>query len=450
MKVLMMISLKLPKLYSLLFIMLMGITVNAAAEQVFTVAKPIVFKQGSAKFKALLSKIEDAKDVMDGRYLVGTADLNDDGRMEIILQSSDSMYCGSGGCLTVVIEQPKASSTQTYTLLSQNLGSSLAVTNEKVGNYRALASLMEDGKIQIADKKDTPLYGKQMVYAMNNASPTASETKPEIATPATTPQKSTAATTLNKAAPSIAGISLGMTAAEAKSLMQTHVRTYDKSLQVKEDGEVGIGSDGKTATGAKPYIYLYSAGFSGESSTVALSSAPKNIMNDYLYVSVSPPPNSRVISINRKIRFAYQQDVPSESLYEQLRSKYGPEKGKAYQNLLWFFDNTGKPTSPPAVASIKGRGNCAPELATPNVNYRDTYKKGEVRGYFNPACGVVLMIRTETNATSGLTPTVETTLSDSNAISDAIVDSRTYLSGQSSAAESQLKSQSNKRAVPNL
>jgi hypothetical protein len=137
------------------FVLMVGVCniSNVIAEQTFTVAKPIVFKQGSAKQKATLSKIEDARDVLEGKYLVAAADLNDDGRVEVILQSNDSMYCGSGGCLTVVIEQPIATNTKTYTLLSQNLGNGLAVTNEKVGNYRALASLMEDGSIQVADKK---------------------------------------------------------------------------------------------------------------------------------------------------------------------------------------------------------------------------------------------------------------------------------------------------------
>lgn len=141
---------------------------NAATQQTFTLAKPVLFTPGNAKLTATFAKIEDAKDIMEGKYRVGTVDLNDDERMEIILQSNDSMYCGSGGCLTVVIEQPQANSPKTFTLLSQNLGSSLAVTNEKIGNYRALASLMDDGKIQIGDKKGTPLYGKQMVYPMSN------------------------------------------------------------------------------------------------------------------------------------------------------------------------------------------------------------------------------------------------------------------------------------------
>lgn len=172
-------NLKLHRLITLAFILLIGTTANAVTQQVYTVAKPILFKPGNDKLKATFAKIEDAKDVMEGKYMVGTADLNDDGRMEIILQSNDSLYCGSGGCLTVVIEQPQPNNPKTFTLLSQNLGSSLAVTNEKLGNYRALASLMDDGKIQIADKKGTPLYGKQMVYPMTNTDNTAGAEKAE-------------------------------------------------------------------------------------------------------------------------------------------------------------------------------------------------------------------------------------------------------------------------------
>lgn len=441
MKVIMMMrNLKLHKPLTLLFLMLVSITGNAVAEQTFTVAKPITFKPGSAKFKALLSKIEDAKDVMDGRYLVGTADLNDDGRMEIILQSNDSMNCGSGGCLTVVIEQPKASSTQTYTLLSQNLGSSLAVTNEKVGNYRALASLMEDGKIQVADKKDTPLYGKQMVYAMNNASPSTGASKTETTPPESNPQIAAAP---NKSAPSIAGISLGMSLAEAKNIIQAHIKTYNRSLELEEQSVVGVGAGGNQIEGAKPYTHTLRA-----NNDVFAS---KTIQKDSIVVLLSPPPSSKVVKVSRELNFTSGNEIHTDALTDQLRSKYGTEKSKQGMFTLWFFDNTGKAAIAPA--AIKSRGSCNPSriVQVGTVvdwhSYNGGYKKGQAYGDFNPACGTVLMMA---SPMSGPTNSVTTTLVDYNAMSNAMVDSFNYLNQQSTAADGQDAAKAKKRAVPNL
>lgn len=142
-----------------------SVLVSAQAQPRFTPGKLLDFQPGTPKMAASFARVPDAQDLVTGRFVVATADLNDDGGSEVILQSADSEYCGSGGCLTVVLAiQPGGK--KTAMLLSQNLDSSLAVTNEKVGAYRALASVMEDGKIQVGDKKGTPLHGRQMVYPM--------------------------------------------------------------------------------------------------------------------------------------------------------------------------------------------------------------------------------------------------------------------------------------------
>jgi hypothetical protein len=43
----------------------------------------------------------------------------------------------------------------------------LAVTNEKIGIYRALAIADDKGGIVIGDMRGTPMFGKQLVYPMN-------------------------------------------------------------------------------------------------------------------------------------------------------------------------------------------------------------------------------------------------------------------------------------------
>lgn len=42
----------------------------------------------------------------------------------------------------------------------------LAVTNETIGKYRALAVSDGKGGILLGDKEGTPMFGKQLVYGM--------------------------------------------------------------------------------------------------------------------------------------------------------------------------------------------------------------------------------------------------------------------------------------------
>ena len=77
--------------------------------------------------------------------------------------ATGSDYCGSGGCATSVLERRGS---KDVTIFSQNLYDSLAVTNEKIGGYAALAIIDDKGKIAIDGKEGTPMHGKQMVYPM--------------------------------------------------------------------------------------------------------------------------------------------------------------------------------------------------------------------------------------------------------------------------------------------
>jgi hypothetical protein len=134
-----------------------------AAAAPFTAGKPVKFSPGNPKARAMLSRIADLREIVAERFGVAMVDLNGDGRAEIIVQSESSGFCGSGGCTTVVVEQQGK---RMVTLLTQNLFPGLVVTNEKVGAYHALAASDDKGGIAIADKKGTPLHGKQMVYPM--------------------------------------------------------------------------------------------------------------------------------------------------------------------------------------------------------------------------------------------------------------------------------------------
>jgi hypothetical protein len=126
-------------------------------------AKPLEFRPGNAKQAALLAKYPDARELVAERFSLAVVDLDGDGKNEIVLRADTNANCGSGGCLTLVIQERGNRMT---TLLSQNLFPNLGVTDEKVGAYRALAALDDKGGIAVGDRPGTPMYGKPMVYPM--------------------------------------------------------------------------------------------------------------------------------------------------------------------------------------------------------------------------------------------------------------------------------------------
>lgn len=138
---------------------------NASAQSPakFTVLHEVKFTPGTVLEHKQLSAVPLLRDLVAEPFLIAREDLNDDGAREIILMATTSANCGSGGCLTMVAENRAG---QISAILDQNLFSSLAVTNEKIGQYRALAAVGDKGTILFGEKQGTPLFGKQMVYPM--------------------------------------------------------------------------------------------------------------------------------------------------------------------------------------------------------------------------------------------------------------------------------------------
>ena len=143
----------------------------------FTAQHIIQFVAGTDPVRKLLSGDPSLRDMVARDFVMAREDLNDDGSKEMIVIATDSMWCGSGGCATVVLEMRAG---KIVTILSQNLAGSLAVTNEKIGQYRALAAVDDAGAIVAGDRPGTPLFRKQLVYPMNvsEAAPSRQATPP--------------------------------------------------------------------------------------------------------------------------------------------------------------------------------------------------------------------------------------------------------------------------------
>ncbi len=76
-----------------------GLTIATAAKAATVVepnAKPTP-GQAAAVLKAVTPGMRD------GKFTVGTADLNGDGRLDLIAQYQGGMWCGSGGCSAVAV-----------------------------------------------------------------------------------------------------------------------------------------------------------------------------------------------------------------------------------------------------------------------------------------------------------------------------------------------------------
>jgi hypothetical protein len=136
----------------------------------FTIQHMLHFVTGTeAERKQLTEADPNLKEYLDGKFVIAREDLSDDGVKEVILMFTDEMWCGTGahGCPTMVLEKKGA----TFAVLLDNQSipyGTLAVTNEKIGKYRALAVSDGKGGILLGDKEGTPMFGKQLVYGMRS------------------------------------------------------------------------------------------------------------------------------------------------------------------------------------------------------------------------------------------------------------------------------------------
>ena len=135
----------------------------------FTIGPVVRFAPGSEKARSALQRTPSARAIVSGDFAIAADDLDGDGHREIIVRARSSPPCKDGNCPLVVLrEGPNG----IETLLLQNVTGQLALTNEKVGAYRALAELDATGRIAVDARPSSPLYGRQMVHAMQTGDQT--------------------------------------------------------------------------------------------------------------------------------------------------------------------------------------------------------------------------------------------------------------------------------------
>jgi hypothetical protein len=154
---------------------------SAQSRQAFSAHHEIQFVPGTDAVRKLAGAHPSARGIVQGRFVVATVDLNDDGSNELILLGAHAGTCGTEGCGLVVLDFSSGASTP---ILDRHVFSPLAVTNEKVTGYRALA-VINKGVIAVGDHPASPLFGQQLVYPIERATP------PAPAVPTARPQAPT-------------------------------------------------------------------------------------------------------------------------------------------------------------------------------------------------------------------------------------------------------------------
>jgi len=175
-------------------VLLAGLAGSAGAQapQTFTPKTIVQFAQGGDRERAAFSRMPGLAELVKGPFGVGSQDLNSDGTAELILVS---LTCDGAGC-PVVIFQNKGPGNVTP-IFAQKLAGRLAIANETVNGFNAIAAADPSGAIM----KDGRT-GKQLVYPLGaqtaaNAAPNAAPATP--ARPA--PPPAAAATPPPRAAP---------------------------------------------------------------------------------------------------------------------------------------------------------------------------------------------------------------------------------------------------------
>jgi len=122
----------------------------------FTVGQRLVFRPGDDRAAEML-RATPARELVVGAFALALADL--DGHAELIVQRV-TLPGITDGRSTMVLKKRKH---RYVKLLDCKLGETLAITNEKVGRFRALAELDDSGSIRFENDSDVSGQSRQVV-----------------------------------------------------------------------------------------------------------------------------------------------------------------------------------------------------------------------------------------------------------------------------------------------
>ena len=128
---------------------------GAQAPQTFTPKAIVQFAQGGDRERAAFARVPALAELVKGQFGLGAADLNNDGTKEIVLLS---LTCDPAGCPVVILQNEGGNA---QPIFAQRMGGRIAITNETVNGYNAIAAADPKGAIMT-----DPRSGKQIVYTL--------------------------------------------------------------------------------------------------------------------------------------------------------------------------------------------------------------------------------------------------------------------------------------------
>ena len=315
----------------------------------YAVERQLQFISGDANMRAGLGRQPAVSELVAGEFTISVDDLDDDGAREIIVVGSGPQFCGSGGCLTVVLRN--AGPGQLEPIFQQNLFPRLGVTREKENGYRLLAALDGKGRIARGEKSGTPLFGKPMVYAMTAAS----TAKPQAtsAQPVAAPQASSG----GGAAIDVLGMSPGKSSIadvrKALAAVQPALRLNEGQMRLAGRSATAGITRGPIEVGEGPFLRLieaitHTSNVSARCGNIATQGS--NAYCEIVRVSFSAPPTAGIAQVVDRDVYFGPNGPTFDNMQASLTSKYGPvgfqkAYGDAGQSIHmhWAWDAAGRP-----------------------------------------------------------------------------------------------------------
>lgn len=323
-----------------------------------TPGEPLVFTPGNARARAVLLPVASVAQVVKKAFSVALADLDGDGKQEVIVKSGD-WNCSREGCPVIALQQLGA---RTVTLGEVYTHSKVVLSREKINGYRALLEVDESGRIAVGTQPNWPRYREPLVHTLEVspparqvaegvlASPRGSDPVALLAaalglaasanTPTTTPADPPTATaaepatqpTASAGSIDIVGIRLGMPLTEALAIAKTHNPAMKWHI-------------------TPPLQFTL---MPGQRFTVAVQGVEEARIGNLAYereritLEAAPGPAPQVVTgILRHLSFEAAQTA-RDSVLRPLQQKYGSAfdpRSSVEGNRLWLFESDGKPFS---------------------------------------------------------------------------------------------------------
>lgn len=231
---------------------------SAQAQQAFTPKAIVQFAPGGDRERAVLSRMPGLAELIKGQFGLGSADLNGDGKNEIVVVS---LACDAAGCPVVAIEDNAG---RAAPIFARKVPGRLAITNEKLNGYYALAAADKAGAI-IKD----PGTGKQLIYAVGaNAQGAAANTAPNAPATLAAPPKPPAPAATTTPAPAARPAASGSPVAQANGQFLP-VCLLPRCLNPRIQSTSGVGTANAVASAkvtpedATAWCAQFNAGYKG-------------------------------------------------------------------------------------------------------------------------------------------------------------------------------------------